>query len=65
MPPTDPRFLACTPEDILLDVWAHRFWDDPKLAQEEINEDFGSDMAEFFGDEEEDEAAADAPDAAT
>lgn len=61
--PTDPRFLACTQEEILLDIWAHRFWDDPKLEQEEINEDFGSDVAEFFGDEEDEEAPEAAPDA--
>ncbi len=45
LPPTDPRFLCATIEDILVDVWAHRHTDDPKLREEEVNEDFAADLA--------------------
>ena len=47
MPPLDARFLDCTPEDVLLDYWAHRHVDDPTLRNEEVAEDFDEDMAEM------------------
>jgi len=47
MPPADPRFLAATHEDIVTDFWAHRFWDDPKLRNEIVNEDFDADLDEM------------------
>ena len=33
LPPTDPRFLACTLEDIVIDYWAHAHVEDPKLSE--------------------------------
>lgn len=47
LPPTDPRFLDATPEDLLLDYWAHRFWDDPDLRNELVNPDFEAELAEL------------------
>ena len=47
MPPNDPRFLEATLEDIVVDVWAHRFVDDPKLAEEMVNPDFDADLADM------------------
>jgi hypothetical protein len=44
----DQRFLDATHEDIVLDYWAHRFVEDPKLAIEEVfNDDFAADLAEM------------------
>jgi hypothetical protein len=43
LPPNDPRFLELTFEDILTDWWAHRYTDDPKLAEEVVDEDFDPD----------------------
>ena len=45
--PVDPRFLNCTPEQILVDVWAHRHTDDPKLREEMVSEHFDEDLAEM------------------
>jgi len=47
LPITDPRWLASTDEDVLVDYWAHRFCDDPKLRDEVVNEDFDDDLAEM------------------
>ena len=47
LPPTDPRFLAATEEEMVLDYWAHRHWDDPKLREEVVNPDFEADLAAF------------------
>lgn len=34
LPPTDPRFLQATREEILVDWWAHQHADDPELYNE-------------------------------
>jgi hypothetical protein len=47
LPPTDPRFLDATSEDIALDYWAHRLWDDPQLATEIRDPDFDAEVAEM------------------
>ncbi|CAH2606339.1 conserved protein of unknown function (plasmid) [Rhodovastum atsumiense] len=47
LPPTDPRFLDMTVEDIVLDYWAHAVTDNPKLRDEHINPDFEQEMAEL------------------
>mgnify|MGYP000107781063 CR=1 FL=1 len=39
----DPRFLDATVEEMLTDVWAHRFKEDPKLLDEVEDEDFDVD----------------------
>jgi hypothetical protein len=41
LPPTDPRFLAATQEDMAIDYWAHFYHDHPNQAATEIeDEDF-------------------------
>lgn len=45
LPPTDPRFLDATDEEIVLDYWAHRLWDNPKVREEAYNPDFEADLA--------------------
>lgn len=47
MPATDPRYLDSSLEDIVLDYWAHRFWDEPKLREEVHNPDFEEDVDEI------------------
>lgn len=44
LPPTDPRYLNATVEEIVVDWHANRFWDDPKLRQEEVVNDSFEDM---------------------
>ncbi len=39
----DPRFLDLIPEEMLTDLWAHRFTDDPKLLDEIEDDDFNPD----------------------
>lgn len=39
----DPRFLDLTVEDMLTDIWASKFADDPKLLEEVEDEDFDPD----------------------
>ncbi|MDR3515188.1 MAG: hypothetical protein P4M00_05185 [Azospirillaceae bacterium] len=46
LPPNDPRFLSLTIEDIAVDYWAHRFWDDPELRSEIVDPDFAAALAE-------------------
>lgn len=43
MPSTDPRFLDADLEEMLTDVWAHRFADDPKLLEQIEDDDFDLD----------------------
>lgn len=50
--PNDPRFLDCTVEDVLVDVWAHRFADDPKLRDEDVSSDFEGDVDAWEEDED-------------
>lgn len=45
LPPTDPRFLAATFEEIVIDYWAHAHMDDPKLRDEAITDDFDEQLA--------------------
>jgi len=46
----DPRFLELTREEILADVIAHQFADDPKAASEIEDEDFDPEkVAEQIG----------------
>jgi hypothetical protein len=58
LPPDDPRFLDATPEAILIDYWAHRHIDDPKLREEIEDEDFDAQLA---ADDARDAAAAGDP----
>lgn len=39
----DPRFLEATREEMVTDVWAHRYKEDPKLLDEIEDEDFDPD----------------------
>lgn len=39
----DPRFLDLTTEEMLVDIWAHKFADDPKLLDEIEDDDFDPD----------------------
>ena len=39
----DPRFLDATVEEMLTDIWAHRYTEDPKLLNEIEDEDFDPD----------------------
>ena len=32
LPPTDPRFLDATVEEVVVDYWAHHFRDNPQQA---------------------------------
>lgn len=57
LPPTDPRFLAATPEDMLIDVLAHHYADNPNV-DETHDDDF--DMAAELA--KADEEAGDLPD---
>lgn len=43
LPETDARFLDLTTEDMLADIWAHKFHEDPKLLDEVEDEDFDPD----------------------
>ena len=49
LPPTDPRFLDATREEILVDWWAHQHTDDPGLRNEVAmdEEDFQAELAEM------------------
>ncbi len=40
LPPTDPRFLDATFEDMLIDEWACRYHEDPKAADEVVDDEF-------------------------
>lgn len=39
----DPRFLDLTTEEMLTDIWAHKFHEDPKALEEVEDEDFDPD----------------------
>lgn len=53
LPPTDPRYLAATDEEIVADYWANVFFDDPKRAEEEVvNDDFDSDLEDMAAEVE-------------
>lgn len=40
LPPTDPRFLEATNEEMVLDFWAHAHLDNPKLREESVTDDY-------------------------
>lgn len=40
LPPTDPRFLSMSEEEMLEDFWAHHFFDNPKAEEAVEDEDF-------------------------
>jgi hypothetical protein len=56
LPATDDRFLDSTVEDMLTDLYAHRFVDDPKLREEMTTDNFDAEWDAFEreagGDEE-------------
>src|SRR4051812_48863669 len=45
MPPTDPRFLNATLDDILIDLWAHAHHDDPGLRNSVSDPNFDEELA--------------------
>lgn len=46
----DPRYLDATREEMLTDIWAHRFKEDPKLLEEIEDDDFNpDDVAALIG----------------
>lgn len=47
LPPSDPRFLDATLEDMVLDYWAHAHVDNPKLRDEVVAEGYDDDLAEM------------------
>lgn len=50
MPVTDPRFLDATVDEMLTDIWAHRYAEDPKLLEEVEDEDFDpNEVASIIG----------------
>jgi hypothetical protein len=54
LPPTDPRFLDATYEDILLDDRAHYFAQNPNAQAETFfTSDFEAEMAKFLAEEDE------------
>lgn len=46
LPPSDPRFLDMTEQDMLADYWAHYYADRPNEREAE-NEDFETDLAQL------------------
>jgi hypothetical protein len=40
LPPTDPRFLDATLDEMLIDFWAWRYHEDPKAADEIVDDEF-------------------------
>lgn len=58
LPPTDPRFLDATIEDMVNDYWAHRHTDDPALRNEVIAEGFEEDAEEMLAESVAKETAA-------
>ena len=43
LPENDPRFLDMTLDEMLADIWSHRFSDNPKLLDEIEDDDFDPD----------------------
>jgi hypothetical protein len=43
LPETDPRFTELTIEEMLTDLWAHKYADDPKALEEVVDDDFDID----------------------
>ena len=44
LPPSDPRFLDATMEDITVDLWAHLFHDYPKERNAVVATGFDDDL---------------------
>jgi hypothetical protein len=61
LPPTDPRYLDATLEDILVDLWAHAHTDDPGLRNSVTDPNFEAEVAAM---EEEAKAAQSEPEPA-
>lgn len=40
---TDPRYLDVTEEEMMADYYAHLYFDDPKAAEEDEDDDFNVD----------------------
>lgn len=57
LPPTDPRWLNATLDDVLIDYWAHAHRDDPNLRNEEAfeTEDFEAELAAMAASVKEDD----------
>jgi hypothetical protein len=51
LPPTDPRFLEATPEQIEEDFWAHHYYDNPTA---ESHEDPDFDAQKLLADDDDD-----------
>jgi hypothetical protein len=49
LPPNDPRFLEMSPEDMLVDMWAHTYADNPKLREQDVSEGFDEAVAALEG----------------
>lgn len=59
----DPRFLAVTVEEMLTDIWAHKYHENPKLLEEMEDPDFDPDsVASEIGYQPKPEAGGDLPD---
>ncbi len=43
--PIDPRFLDCTPEQVVLDLWAWAHIDDPNLRNQVTDPHFAEELA--------------------
>lgn len=46
MPSTDPRFLDATHDEIMADYYAHLYYEDPKAAEIDEDDDFDPDAVE-------------------
>lgn len=61
LPPTDPRYLDATEAEIIVDVWAHRHMDDPKLRERLETEDFDEELARMEAEAAAEELPPSAP----
>jgi hypothetical protein len=50
LPPTDPRYLNATHEEVVLDYWAHAFLDNPDMRKEDVTDDY-DDMLSLMEEE--------------
>lgn len=57
LPPTDPRYLDATPDDIATEYWAYRFHENPN-TQVAVDDDF--DLEKIEAEWAAEDAAADA-----
>lgn len=61
LPPSDPRFIDLTPEEILVDNWAHAHFENPKL-RDEVDPHYDEEVDEMMAQIEASSAAAPPPD---